>query len=170
MFDIRRKDWEDLRNQSLRNMSEEEWNARTIYVVSVTSTKVSTCTSPKLIYHLHSTQENIPPQHYKTKHELISFLETCLGNLSEPIVVQDLSFPPKEGREENDTKCRGFAFVVCNSSNVSVKATECWSWTGAKARFQESLDEESMQVDAEGKASRDKIRLAKHCGFRAITW
>ncbi|KAG8989233.1 hypothetical protein FRB90_002342, partial [Tulasnella sp. 427] len=32
MFDIRRKDWEDLKGRNLRDMSEEEWNAQTIYV------------------------------------------------------------------------------------------------------------------------------------------
>ncbi|KAG9045813.1 hypothetical protein FS837_005603 [Tulasnella sp. UAMH 9824] len=147
MFDVRRKDWDVLKDQNLRDMSEEDWNARTIYL------------------------ENIPPQHYKTKHDLVSFFETCLGTPSEPIVVQDIAFPPKEGREESDTKCRGFAFIVCNSSAVAVKATKEWSWTGFNTRFRETLGGESMDVEVEGEphGTGDRIWLAKRCGFRAIT-
>ncbi|KAG8932087.1 hypothetical protein FRC01_000272 [Tulasnella sp. 417] len=145
MFDVRRKDWEALKDQSLRDMSEEEWNARTIYV------------------------ENIPPQHYKSKHELVSFFEACLGDPSEPIVVQDISFPPKEGRDESDTKCRGFAFIICNSSAAAEKATREWSWVGFDPRFRETLGGEPMDVEGEPNETGDKIWLAKRCGFRAIT-
>ncbi|KAG8889656.1 hypothetical protein FRB98_003459 [Tulasnella sp. 332] len=129
LYNVRRNDWASISALELASFSEEYWEERTIYV------------------------ENIPPPHRTHTHMITQFLLSILSFPSTPFYVEGLIFPGREGSEREQTKCRGFAFVVCGTVEEAEQALRLWSWDGISNRLsavsKESVNDVDVKTDME---------------------
>jgi hypothetical protein len=107
----------------LRELTEDHWDARTVYLVSL----AFPCPSYMLII----TQERIPHPHWSLPgiaSFIDSLLHTTLGTTT-PSCVQHVYLPPHHlDKPGSIPRCKGFALVTLSSPEQVKQLLKAWPW------------------------------------------
>lgn len=106
-YEVRRKDWETLRDHPLRQLRAVQWAERTVYMECV-------------------------PIQYRSDAGIARFTQAILPPHPSPsslILVQNVTLPPHYQDNPGDTpKCRGYALVTLSTTEQRDVLLDKWPW------------------------------------------
>ena len=158
IYEVRRKDWEDMLHVPSREYTKDQWEKNTIYMVLWYLGSYSRCRSH---FTFGLAQENIPVQ-YRTVPGIARLTSSLLSQSGQTLSlakVQAITLPPHHQDQPDDLpKCKGFAFVTLADHQDAQRFLEEWPW--------------NKQLDHDDKASStsdDYARESSKFGLRTLS-